>query len=120
MLNILFIDDEPIRAAKLAKHANVFVAHGPDQLSHYFSDAYRWDGICLDHDMPQMSGREVVELYVKERSIPTVVHSSNEPAAQSMVDTLREFAVTTKRLPITAKHWEHEVMSFFKAGTDPE
>lgn len=115
MLNILFIDDEPIRAAKLARMANVYVAHGPDQLIHYFSDAYRWDGICLDHDMPLMSGREVVELYVKERSIPTVVHSSNEPAAQSMVATLSEFAVPVRRIAITEPLWERKCVDFFDA-----
>ena len=103
MKRILFIDDEPIRAWPLAqKGHHVRVAHGFEQVHFYLQQCpgYRPDVICLDHDMPMMNGYHVAQSFLIARSIPVMIHSTNEAGAKDIERLLQEYAVPCERAPI--------------------
>jgi len=112
-MNILFIDDAPIRADKLAQTNIVFIAHGFDQIKFYSKG--KFDLIMLDHDMPLMNGEEVVREFrdaFVAMNCPVIVHSSNIPASGKMIELLEEYGIDCGYIPNMRDNWEYNVQCF--------
>lgn len=92
-MRFLFIDDEPIRALPLVRLGHeVHIACGVAQVSFYLKlSGLRFDAVWLDHDMPGMDGHEVAAMFLTERSIPVIIHSSNTEGAMRIKQTLDEY-----------------------------
>lgn len=111
-MNILFIDDEPIRALTLINDGhNVYVAHGREQLEVLLNQKY--DLICIDHDMPLMNGLDVVkELFPHFPYRRTVVHSTNASAAGKMVQSMKELGMEVTSIPYPTKDWKEKIIGW--------
>lgn len=102
-LNILFIDDEPIRAWPLVEAGHdVRIAHGFEQIDFYLRrcPGYKPDVICLDHDMPLMNGYAVAEAFLWNQAVPIVIHSMNDRGADDIARLLSTFGRRHERSPI--------------------
>lgn len=96
---VLAIDDEPRRYWRLARTLAKFdiglvVTCRMEEVRFYLCEAnYQICGVLLDHDMPFQDGAYFVDSWLRERSIPVVVSSHNQPAAERLRATLDEWAV---------------------------
>ena len=104
-MRLLCIDDEPIRFNKLASAADCFVTDRPEVVEFYLN-AYDFDAVLLDHDMPLWTGVEVARLHLIERGIPVIVHSANNVGADNIMLLLEEYAVPCYRLNVLETNWE--------------
>ena len=116
-MKILFIDDEPIRAKRLARLDNVevVVAHGPEQVAFYLQHLprnQRPDIICLDHDMPKMDGFAIAGQFLTELSIPVIVHSANNVGANKIMELLEIHEVPCIRLSVLMADWVQQVEAY--------
>lgn len=94
-MRVLIIDDDPVRAIPVLKAGHdVKIAHGFDQIDFWLKCKHWYpEIICLDHDMPQMPGLEVVGHFVDELWWRTVrIWSCNHIAAPIMKDHLLDAA----------------------------
>lgn len=118
-MKILFIDDEPIRAKRLASLDNVevIVAHGPEQVAFYLQHLPRKQRpniICLDHDMPQMDGFAIAGQFLTGLSIPVIVHSANNVGADKIMELLEMHEVPCIRLNVMMFDWVRQVEAYIK------
>ena len=125
---LLCIDDDPYRyrdLAPLLKAAGVFlvVHHDPEMVALVLG-TYRDElvGVCLDHDMPTLTGVEMAKLYLIDKSLPVAITSANPVGAQAIAALLAEYQVPHKLLSASVKTsvqqacpngWEQAVMEFF-------
>jgi len=107
---VLFIDDEPIRAQVLFDQGHeILLASTPELARMYLKNRSDIDVICLDHDMGEVSGYDIAEAYIIEKSIPVVIHSLNPDGADRIHHLLREYDVNHAIQPVT------DVKSFISA-----
>lgn len=96
---VLAIDDIPFRYWRLARtlaklDIGLVVTCRMEEVRFYLNEAhYSICGVLLDHDMPFQDGMYFVDAWLKERSMPVVVSSHNQPAAERLRATLEEWAV---------------------------
>jgi DNA-binding NtrC family response regulator len=90
-MRILIIDDDPVRAKPvMAAGHDVRIAHGFKQVKFWLQNPH-WhpDMICLDNDMPLMSGLDVVQQFGDDMvPLPVRVWSRNNVAAPRIRDNL--------------------------------
>ncbi len=105
---ILWIDDEPVRYRVLINNwdkeeelPEVVFAHGADQIEHALQHMQKFDLILLDHDMPLLSGPEVVKQYLVELSTPVIIVSMNRDGAAAMKAELQEAMTPVQYCSIT-------------------
>ena len=95
-MNILWIDDDPRRFAKLHPEVrvqcNVFFAHGFEQINHYLNHSGKlFHLIICDHDMPLMDGMAVVKKFFEHGTpfcSPLALCSNNPAGRKNMLDYL--------------------------------
>lgn len=106
-MKILMIDDEPsrwklIEGNNSSRTITPYSAHGFEQIQFYLSRTdIKFDLILLDHDMPLMNGVDVCLNFLIDRSIPVIIISNNQPAAEKMMALLNEYEVPVYYRPIT-------------------
>lgn len=114
---VLCIDDEPIRYRKLRK----MVAETPmvlvttcrhEDVNEYLQGPHQIVGVCLDHDMPQVSGAYFAGI-LREKNIPIVITSLNPEGARHIKFLLDEYETPNMILPCTTEGWEDRAVKFW-------
>lgn len=108
-MKLLCIDDEPIRFSKLAKLADCYVTDQPAVVAFYLN-AYSFDAVLLDHDMPLWTGLDVANAHLIERGTPVIVHSANDVGANNIMLLLQDWAVPCFRWNILEDNWESSIL----------
>lgn len=128
---VLAIDDTPGRYWRLARtlaklDIGLLVTCRMEEVRFYLDEAhYPICGVLLDHDMPFQDGTYFADVWLKERSLPVVVSSHNQPAAERLRATLEEWAVPTICAPaVDPSHdkdgsdlhlfWEVKILRHFR------
>lgn len=107
MKNILFIDDEFIRATELRYalpvNSSLYLANSGLMAGWYLSNV-KVDLICLDHDMGTETGYQIAERYIIPAclSCPVIVHSLNPTGRTRTVALLQEYAIRALDIPISS------------------
>jgi len=105
---ILCVDDQPKRYEALVAICHmdhgirVVVTDNADAIRQFFEFPVQGDeviGVCLDHDMPQLSAFYVVEEFLGPRNIPVVVTSNNYSGANKLAAALNDFEVPCRIEP---------------------
>lgn len=106
-MRILVLDDEP------ARHALFAAAWKGNDIVHAWTageaekalDGKRFDLVTLDHDLGPASrgngmrvARHIVQMSEEKRPPHVLVHSSNPPGAEAMVDTLQRAGIDAARI----------------------
>lgn len=118
-MRVLIIDDDPIRAIPvMAAGHDVKIAHGYDQVSFYLKHCKLWQPeiICLDNDMPMMTGLDVAREFAEDLFYrPVRIWSRNNVAAPQIKGLLLDKAM---ELGIDEEELELHVIPF-DANTEP-
>lgn len=115
---ILCIDDEPIRYRALRQEAHkhglvvVTTCRLPDVQEYLQGPDYIY-GVCLDHDMPYVSGRYFAGI-LKEHNYPIVVTSLNPDGVRNICNDLEEYWVSHVAIPATDPDLAAKALAFFQ------
>jgi CheY-like chemotaxis protein len=122
-MNVLMVDDEPLRASKLiAMGHNVYLAHGLDQIQFYLSksNSYYFDIATLDHDMPQGDGQTVCKVIRSDlvlKSLKVCIHSTNEVGSKVMGHILEDYSIEYLRKNFLDDDFETALIDYAMGGT---
>ena len=117
-MKVLIIDDEPIRAHPVMNAGHdVRIAHGHEQIKFWLQNKH-WtpDIICLDNDMPLMSGKDVAYHFGDELFYRRVrVWSRNNIAAPEikriLLDKALEYCIDEEETDIEVLAFDSDIES---------
>lgn len=109
------IDDTPTRALWLPCGHDFRIAHGFDQIA-FFLKYWAPELICLDNDMPLLTGIQVVSMFKFElAAFPIIVVSQNPGASLTIMKEMEELTRIV-HIPFRASdEWTEQVSQFIQA-----
>ena len=125
MKTILCIDDDPIRYTRFNKtylDVQVIVTCRLEEVRFYLEGCrtYNIIGICLDHDMPYVTGDYFARYLLNDYpDIPVVITSNNLPGAETIESILLCQAGRTRETVVrspanTREEWPIKVINYFQ------